>query len=115
MGLLLIVIATQHLVVTQLAATKNERDYDRALMMAEAGVNAYLNMLANSSAGTGVTNYRLIPPSHDYLNDNPPGLPSLTTFKARVRAGTYIVIHYPNTNSQMGYYAGQIGNPDASG
>jgi len=115
MGLLLIVVSTQHLVVTQLAATRNERDYDRALMMAEAGANAYLNMLANGSASTGVTNYRLIPPVHDFNNDTPAGLPSLITFKSRVKAGTYTVIHYPNTTSQTGYFAGQVGSPDSSG
>lgn len=114
MGLLLVVLAAQHLVVTQLSATKNERDYDRALMMAEAGANAYLNMLANGSATTSVTNYRLIPPVHDFNMDSPPGIPSLTLFKSRVQNSYYTVIHYPNTTSQTGYFAGQVGSAGAT-
>ena len=49
LGLMLVVSAALYQVVNQLAPSKAERGYDRALLMAEAGVNAYLNMLTNGA------------------------------------------------------------------
>jgi Tfp pilus assembly protein PilX len=86
----------------QLSASKSERDYERALMMAEAGVNAYVNMLENG-AGTG-TNAAYIPPAHTFTTSSP--APTLAAFKLGVKSGTYTVIHYP-AGSQQGYFVGQ--------
>src|SRR5262249_19976498 len=47
--LTMLIVATQMQIVTQLKAQKGQRDYDRALNLAEAGANAYLNYLANGS------------------------------------------------------------------
>ncbi|HZP82169.1 MAG TPA: hypothetical protein VFB21_11050 [Chthonomonadaceae bacterium] len=110
LGLLVLVVSTQYVVVAQLAATKTERDYDRALEMAEAGVNAYLNMLSNGVPNNTVTNYRLIPSAYTFSS----GIPSLAAFKAGVLNGTYRLIRYPTTTSQQGYFAGQVGTASAT-
>ena len=48
----LLIAAMQLQVVSQLAASATERDYERALQMAESGLNAYLNKLANGDPAT---------------------------------------------------------------
>src|SRR6266511_5989098 len=47
--LTMVVVGTQIQVITQLKQAKGQRDYDRALQMAEAGANAYLNYLSNGN------------------------------------------------------------------
>src|SRR4051794_3073423 len=49
MAMTLLVAAVQRMVVSQLAVSKAERDYERALQMAESGISAYLNRLANGN------------------------------------------------------------------
>src|SRR5688572_15195400 len=50
----ILVVATQLQVVTQLGTSRTERGYERALQMAEAGANAYLNRLSQGNATVGV-------------------------------------------------------------
>src|SRR5258708_14886820 len=107
LGLLMVVTAAQYQVVNQLSASKAERGYDRALLMAEAGVNAYLNMLTNG-AGSG-TNSGYVPASYTLTS-----IPTLAQFKAGVRNGTYKLIKYPTWQPQTGYFAGQVGTAGAT-
>jgi len=53
--------ATQMQVVVQLKGQKGQRDYDRALEMAEAGANAYLNYLAQGNH-SNLTPWDVAPP-----------------------------------------------------
>src|SRR5437867_1794820 len=89
LGLLLVVTAAQYQTMNQLSVSKYERGYDRALLMAEAGVNAYLNMLTNG-AGTG-TNSGYVPSSYTFSS-----IPTLAQFKTGVKNGTYTLIKYPS-------------------
>src|SRR5258708_1288684 len=107
LGLLMVVTAAQYQVVNQLSASKAERGYDRALLMAEAGVNAYLNMLTNG-AGSG-TNSGYVPASYTLTS-----IPTLAQFKAGVKNGTYTLIKYPTGQSKTGYFAGQVGTAGAT-
>ena len=50
--LTMLIVAIQLQISTELKSSKGQRDYDRALQMAEAGANAYLNYLATGPAGT---------------------------------------------------------------
>jgi Tfp pilus assembly protein PilX len=49
--LTMLIVATQLQITTQLKATKGQRDYDRALELAEAGANAYLNYISYGNSG----------------------------------------------------------------
>jgi hypothetical protein len=100
--LTMLIAGTAMVSEVQLSASKSERDYERALMMAEAGVNAYVNMLENG-AGTG-SNAAYIPPVYTFTASSPE--PTLAQFRTGVENGTYTVIRYP-ANSQQGYFVGQ--------
>ena len=98
--------ATQIVCISQLSASKRERDYERALQMAEAGANAYLNELSNGFVN-GTYSYM---PAYKALNSNVNGdvFPiTCAAMKSRIMAGTYVVNKYP-ANSQQGYYVGHI-------
>ncbi|HOJ20983.1 MAG TPA: hypothetical protein PLY56_05580 [Armatimonadota bacterium] len=110
-ALTILVAATQHQVVQELKVTKTERDYERALQLAEAGLNAYINRIDYGAAPADVSNPNdpghLIPP----LREFPIGAaPSLADFRRGVRDGTYTLIRYP-PGSQQGYLVGSIGTP----
>ncbi len=93
----MIVASTQLVVTQQLRQTRYERDYDRALQMAEAGMNAYLNRLVNG-AGTGA-NAGLVPSPAAWPADFDL---SLQQFKTRTASGEFTVTRYP-AGSQQGY------------
>ncbi len=110
-ALTILVAATQHQVVQELKVTKTERDYERALQLAEAGLNAYINRIDYGAAPADASNPNdpghLIPP----LREFPIGAaPSLADFRRGVRDGTYTLIRYP-PGSQQGYLVGSIGTP----
>ncbi|MCX6362061.1 MAG: hypothetical protein NT029_19860 [Armatimonadetes bacterium] len=89
-------------VVTQLGLSKTERDYERALMLAEAGANAYLSRLTFGTAG-----YAYLPPLYQYMD----GIaPTCSEFKQGVQNGLYELIRVPS-GSQQGYFAGTLGRP----
>ncbi len=109
-ALMLIVVITMLMAATflvtevQLSSSKSERDYERALMMAEAGMNAYINMLTNGP-GTG-TNAAYIPPVYIFSASGLGAAPTLAQFKTGVKSGTYSLTKYP-AGSQQGYFVGQ--------
>jgi hypothetical protein len=91
-------------VVTQLGLSKTERDYERALMLAEAGANAYLSRLT-----FGAADYANLPPLYQYMD----GIaPTCSQFAEGVRNGLYELIRVPS-GSQQGYFAGTLGRPGA--
>ena len=99
LGLMVLVTAVASMVVQELKVTKTERDYERALQMAEAGVNAYLNMLAFGPAGVGIANRGLIPPSLTYGS-----VLTISQFKSEVENASSSII----PRSSIIYYpAGQ--------
>jgi len=59
--LTMLVVATQLATLSQLKSEKGQRDYDRALELAEAGANAYLNYLAARN-GTSITPWNVAAP-----------------------------------------------------
>jgi hypothetical protein len=59
--LTMLVIATQLMTTSQLRAERGQRDFDRALELAESGANAYLNYLANG-AHSNLTPWDVAPP-----------------------------------------------------
>jgi hypothetical protein len=59
--LTMLVVATQLEVVTELGASRTERDYEIALQMAEAGANAYQHRLTFGTAA-GQPGASLLPP-----------------------------------------------------
>src|SRR5437870_2266269 len=81
----LLVAAMQMAVVRQLGVSATERDYERALQMAETGINAYLNMKANG--GMVATGTPIAAPSwwpSVYTFDNAQPVPTIAQFKAGV-------------------------------
>lgn len=105
--LTLLVAATQLQVVSQLGLSLPERDYERALQMAEAGANAYLNLLSQGTATPANPSdpadpAKLIPPSYHFTGTPP----TLDAFRAGVKSGTYPLIRYP-AGSEQGYFAGE--------
>lgn len=105
MALTVLVAAMQLQAVSGLKATKTQRDYERALQMAEAGVNAYLNMLANGQPDSSVANYQIVPPPYTL-----PGILSLQQFKTQAKSGTIPaanLVHYPAGQTATGYFVGQ--------
>ncbi len=102
--LMLLAASVQIQVVAQLAASKKERDYERALQMAEAGANAYLYELSH---GFMNTTYPFMPPwTALQANVNRDKFPlSCEVFKQRALSGSYKITHY-STSSQQGYFVG---------
>ena len=93
MGLSVLVAATQRQIVQSLAITKTQRDYERALQMAEAGANAYINRIVSGPQPNGTANAALIPPITT-LNS----ILSAQTFKQQAKDGTIpasSLIYYP--------------------
>jgi hypothetical protein len=91
-------------VVAQLGLSKTERDYERALTLAEAGANAYLSRLS-----FGPADYAYMPPLYQY----PDGIaPTCPQFAESVRNGVYQLVRVPS-GSQEGYFAGTLGKPGA--
>jgi hypothetical protein len=102
----MLIVATQLEVVTQFKVSRTERDFERSLQMAEAGVNAYQHRLTFGTA-PGEPGEYLLPPLYQFPGATPP---TITEFKTGVRNGTYAVIRYPS-GSEQGYFAGTIGEP----
>ncbi|HXG24394.1 MAG TPA: hypothetical protein VNJ09_07570 [Chthonomonadales bacterium] len=104
----MLVVGTQMQVVGQFKTSKTEQDYERALQMAEAGLNAYLNRLAHGP-GSGA-NSALIPDFYQWSSDL-----TITQFKQQTRAGTLPgsprYIYYPAGQTRQGYFAGHLGTP----
>jgi hypothetical protein len=109
----ILVAATQLQVVTQLAASRTERDYERALQMAEAGGNAYLNVLSNGGATGAVpaASAALLPPVTPA--NAPNSIITLNAFRHGVKDGTYPLTRYP-AGSQQGYYVYPIATGNAA-
>ena len=103
LALALLVAATQRQVANQFLATSTERDYDRALQMAEAGVNAYLNRLIYGPSTTGSV---AIPSLNPLSYQHPLTLPA---FHSAVKSGAISLTRYP-VGSQQGYYVGHTGS-----
>ncbi len=102
LGLMVLVVATQTQVVSQLKLSKSERDYERALQMAEAGANAYLNRVLWESGGAAA-NANLIPPAYALGS-----VLSLNDFKTQAKNGTIPaanLIYYPAGQTKQGYFA----------
>lgn len=99
-GLLLLIAATQRTMMQQLALTKTERDYERALQLSEVGLNKLLNSFSNPVSGA------LPDPIYDFSGS---GIPTIAAFKAGVRSGLYKVTKYPAGSARTGYCIGQIG------
>ena len=78
-ALLIFVAGTQRTMVQHLALTRTERDSERALEMAEVGLNKLLYSLSNPAIAQ--------PTIYNFGT----GIPSIPTFKTGVRAGTYVV------------------------
>jgi hypothetical protein len=112
LGLTLLVSASQLVTVTEMKRSRGERDFERALQYAEAGLNAYLNRLGNGD-GTG-TYSGLVPPFQSL-----PEFYSVDGFRAAVDAGTitsqastpYRFVHYPSGSTDSGFYVGHVGTP----
>jgi len=104
--LTMLVVATQLEVVTEFKSSQTERDFERALQMAEAGANAYQHRLTFGTA-SGQPGEALLPPLYEY----PGGVaPTVQQFRQGVLNGTYTVIRYP-AGSQQGYFVGTVGTP----
>lgn len=104
--LTMLVVATQLEVVTELKSSQTERDFERALQMAEAGANAYQHRLTFGTA-SGQPGEALLPPLYEY----PGGVaPTVQQFREGVLNGTYTVIRYP-AGSEQGYFVGTVGTP----
>lgn len=102
--LMLAVAATQIQSIAELTGSKRDRDYERALQMAEAGANAYINEISNGFVNA---TYSYMP-AYKALNSNGNGdvFPiTCALMKTRILAGTYAANKYP-ANSQQGYYVG---------
>lgn len=114
LGLTVLVGASQLVTVTEMARSKADRDFERALQYAEAGLNAYLNRLG-SGAGSG-TYAGLVPPYQQL-----PEFYSIDGFRDAVRAGTitstastpYRFVHYPPGSTDSGFYVGHVATPGA--
>ena len=96
LGLTALVASIQYLMASSFNTTKKERDYERALQMAEHGINMTLYNLNNN---LGSTPTALVT------------VPTIPCFKAGVLAHTptYVMTKYPTNSSATGYYVGSIG------
>ncbi len=93
----MLVVATQMLVTSQLKSEKGQRDYDRALEMAEAGANAYLNYLATGN-NNSITPWTTAPPPTITS-----GIPSIAQIQADIRAHRIILGNGSNTVGGTAY------------
>ena len=128
LALTLIVAAGQMQVATQLGTTRQARDYERALQMAEAGMNAYLNQLSNGFQVYHATLSPEVPRWMPAANPLSGALPTVYEFKTQVQNGTIPAgkLYYfptdlpgePNQKRQgfyVGHYAsGEDGAPGAT-
>jgi len=105
----MLIVATQLEVVTEFKVSRIERDYERALQMAEAGANAYQHRLTFGTADDDPDGV-LLPPLFQFPGGT---APTIQEFKTGVLNGTYQLIRYP-AGSQQGYFAGTIGVPGDS-
>ncbi len=104
--LTMLIVATQLEAIAEFKVSRTERDFERALQMAEAGANAYAHRLTFGTAPEDPDG-ALLPPLYEF----PEGTaPTIEEFKTGVRNGTYTVIRYP-AGSQQGYFAATIGSP----
>jgi hypothetical protein len=108
MALSMLVAATSITTVVELGESRTQRDYERALQYAEAGMNAYVNFLGNG-AGTG-TNAGTVPELAAFGS-----LPTLAEFRDGVRDGTYSststpkFIAFPPGSTNSGFCVGHVG------
>lgn len=103
LALTVLVAATQWQVIHDLKLSKTERDYERALQMAESGANAYLNMLAHRAAPGNP----LIPQPYTMGTVLTP-----QEFKQQAKNGTIpaaSLVHYPTGQTRQGYFAAHLG------
>lgn len=99
-ALTILVAATQLQVVSELKTSKTERDYERALQMAEAGANAYLNLLNKGAGGP------LIPQRYVLST-----LLTTNQFRQQAKNGTIPsanLIYYPPGQTRQGYFAAEL-------
>src|ERR1041385_2336129 len=111
LGLILLTAAVQIQVVAQLNETKRERDFERALQMAEAGANAYLNELANGFVNS---TYSYMPPyNSDPRGDGGATLLTTAQFQTQANNGTIAaskLCNYPSGSTRQGFYVEQFGS-----
>lgn len=112
LALTMVVAATQYMAVQELRLTRSERNYERALQMAEAGANAYLNQLAKGFVNTsGGGAYDFMPPYNDVSSASPAWPVDFATFRSLARAGTApfdAERNYPAGTTGQGYVVGHI-------
>ncbi|MFN3648288.1 MAG: hypothetical protein ACK47B_01805 [Armatimonadota bacterium] len=112
LGLVMLVAGMQIQTLSQLGASRPNRDYERALQYAEAGLNAYVSLLSKG-AGTG-TNAGTIPSFAQFA-----AMPTLDEFRTGVQNGTYSTsstpafIPFPPGSTDSGYCVGHVGTPGA--
>jgi hypothetical protein len=117
LALLVFVAAIVRMVMAQFAVTKSERDSEHALQLAEAGANAYINMLTHGVPPNTATNSGLIPPAFtpppDVLAQWPNGVMPISTFLAEVQNTASISVphgnltYYPPGQTKQCYFAYQ--------
>lgn len=99
----MLIAGAQIVVVQQLKLAQGNRDYERALHMAEAGASAYLNQLSRGFVerpGEGLPAWNPLPTGGV---DRFPL--SIAQMRDRIRDGTCTVTRYP-AGSQQGYFVG---------
>jgi hypothetical protein len=99
-ALLLLIAGTQRTMVQQLTLTKTERDSERALELAEVGLNKTLYSFSNGTVSS-------LP--NPIYNTTSSGVPTIANFKIGVRSGGFKVTKYPSTSTNAGYCICQIG------
>ncbi len=108
LALTILVAATQWQVIHDLKVSKTERDFERALQMAESGANAYLNMLAKGLAPGNP----LVPQQYVL-----PSILSPQEFKQQVKNKTIPpshLVYYPPGQTRQGDFAAHLGTPGTS-
>ncbi len=104
--LTMLIVASQLEAMSELRLSRAERDFERALQMAEAGLNAYQHRLSFGEAA-GQPGAALLPPPLEFDDVN---APSVQTVKSGILDGTYSLVRYP-AGSQQGYLVGTLGDP----
>ena len=102
LGLTALIASVQFLMASSFNTTKKERDYERALQMAEHGINMTIYNLNNNLGSTPT----------DLVT-----VPTIASFKAGVLAHTptYVMTKYPANSTKTGYYVGRIGSLSTTG
>lgn len=107
LSLTILIAAIQRLVAQEFASTKSTVHSNRALQLAEAGINAYLHELSNGFVSDSVP---WMPPPNDRTGADPAWPVDIATFRSRAGAGDagFPVRHYPEGNASQGFVVGHV-------